>query len=139
MKNKISQGFTLSEALTTTRSFNDSIGIMLRSYTRAINEQKGLSGSLFRRKTKADCVNCPNLSQTFTQSEGLTAHLTEKQYPQVCFNYIHQNPVKAKIVTNEVDYEFSSAKDYANIRKGKLVNKEIAFEYIDYKELYILN
>jgi len=34
-------------------------------------------------------------------------------------NYIHENPVKAMIVFNEIDYVFSSAKDYAN-EKGLL-------------------
>ncbi|MCF6347576.1 MAG: hypothetical protein L3J20_04650 [Flavobacteriaceae bacterium] len=69
------------------------------------------------------------------ESDKMTqSHLiTEKQYPQVCFNYIHQNPVKANLVKNETDWEFSSAKNYANLKEGKLVNKEVAFEYIDIK------
>ncbi|MDA3778747.1 MAG: hypothetical protein PF487_00705, partial [Bacteroidales bacterium] len=48
---------------------------------------------------------------------------------QVCFNYIHQNPVKAGLVKNAVDWEFSSAVDYAGLRDGKLVNKPLAKEY----------
>ena len=40
-------------------TFNDSIGIMLRSYTRAINKQEGRSGALFRRKTKSACLTQP--------------------------------------------------------------------------------
>jgi hypothetical protein len=27
----------------------------------------------------------------------------EKQYPQMCFNYMHQNPVKAELVKNAKD------------------------------------
>jgi len=132
----ISEGFTQSEVLTNksikTRTFNDSIGIMLRSYTRAINKQEGLSGSLFRKEIKAECIDYPNgVIPSFIKSK-INIQNPEKQYPQVCFNYIHQNPVKAKLVTNEVDYEFSSAKDYANIRNGKLIDKEVAFEYINY-------
>ena len=40
-------------------TFNDSIGIMLRSYTRAINKQEGRSGALFRRKTKSASLTQP--------------------------------------------------------------------------------
>jgi len=115
------------------RSFINSIAIMLRSYTRAINKQ-GFSGSLFRPHTKAECVNCPNgITPSFITQEGIThiniAHL-EKQYPQVCFNYIHQNPVKAGLVKKATDWEFSSAKDYAGLRAGKLVNKKLTQEYL---------
>jgi putative transposase len=35
------------------RTLNDSIGILLRSYTRAINKQENRTGALFREKTKA--------------------------------------------------------------------------------------
>ncbi|MBN2892260.1 MAG: hypothetical protein JXL97_10355 [Bacteroidales bacterium] len=132
------QGFTPSEALnkkpTRLRTFNDSIGIMLRSYTRAINKQEGFSGSLFRAETKAECVNCPNgITPSFITKNGITElniNNPDKEYPQVLFNYIHQNPVKAKYVAEANDWEFSSAQDYANIRKGKLINKETAKEYV---------
>ncbi len=112
-------------------SINDSIGIILRSYTRAINKQENMSGSLFRKETKAECINCPDLSQGFTWSETLTIQ-SEKQYPQICFDYIHQNPVKAGMVKNDIDYEFSSAKDYAGLRNNKLTNKTVALEYVDF-------
>ncbi len=139
---EIIQGFTQSEALNikqketlTTRSLNHSIGIMLRSYTRAINKQEGLSGSLFRKETKAECINCPKgMTPSFIKSK-INIQYPEKQYPQVCFEYIHQNPVKAKMVKNETDWEFSSAKDYANMRNWKLINKELALEYIDIKKI----
>ena len=57
----------------------------------------------------------------------------EKQYPQACFNYIHQNPVKAKLVKNAVDWEFSSALDYAGLRNGKLIDMEVAAKYLNLK------
>ena len=128
------EGFTLSEALTKNsekRTINQSIGIMLRSYTRAINKQNNTSGSLFRKETKAECINCQKLSQGFTWSETLTDLTPQSQYPQICFDYIHQNPVKANLVEKETDYEFSSAKDYAGLREHQLVNKKAAMEYID--------
>ncbi|PCI08064.1 MAG: hypothetical protein COB73_07390 [Flavobacteriaceae bacterium] len=127
---------TLSHGVSKTRTINDSIGIILRSYTRAINKQEKFTGKLFREKTKSECLNCPNgVTPNFFIEKGVTSiniKESEKQYPQVCFNYIHQNPVKAKIVSDETDYEFSSAKDYANLRNGTLINKNVAFEYINF-------
>jgi REP-associated tyrosine transposase len=133
MTSQKSEGFTLSETLTK-RSFNDSIGIMLRSYTRAINKQEGLSGSLFRKETKAECINCfKGASPSFIGNKMTPSHLiTEKQYPQVCFNYIHQNPVKAKLAKKEIDWEFSSARAYVNPKNEKLINREVALKYIDF-------
>ncbi len=118
------------------RTLNFSIGILLRSYTNAINKQNNSSGALFRRKTKAECINChKGITPSFMAQNGVTkinSTIPEKQYPQTCFNYIHQNPVKAKLVTNTIDWEFSSAIDYASLRNGKLVNKEVASKYIDF-------
>jgi putative transposase len=62
----------------------------------------------------------------------ITLNLSEKQYPQVCFDYIHQNPVKAGLVKRNIDWEFSSAVDYAGLSKGRLINKEVAKEYVDF-------
>lgn len=115
--------------------FNKSIGIQLASYTRAINNRFGKSGSLFRNKTKASCISCSNdLSPAFYQTSlGTLLKNCDslQQYPQVCFNYIHQNPVKAKLVKNMEDWEFSSARDYLGLRKGNLVNIKLCEEYID--------
>ena len=130
-----SQGFTQSEALTNNeRTLNDSIGIMLRTYTRAINKQEKRSGSLFRAETKAECVNCPNdLKPSFVMIKGVTTYLNpdgSKDYPQTCFRYIHQNPVKAGMVKSATDWEFSSARDYAKLRNGSLVNYELTNQFI---------
>ena len=142
------QGFTPSEAMSKTkkiegltssqtlnlRTFNDSIGILLRTYTRAINNQEGKVGSLFRKQTKAECINCfKGTKPSFIHSNiSINNMLYEKQYPQLCFNYIHQNPVKANLVKHAIDWEFSSAKDYAGLRNGKLINKTVAAEYVDF-------
>ncbi len=48
----------------------------------------------------------------------------------MCFNYIHQNPVRAGLVKTEIEWEFSSAQDYAGLRNGTLVNKKVAQEHI---------
>lgn len=50
----------------------------------------------------------------------------EKEYPLICFNYIHQNPVKAGIVEKDTDWEFSSARDYSGLKNSDLVNIQLA-------------
>jgi len=54
------ESLTSSETLcikpTKLRSFNDSIGIMLRTYARAIQKQEQYVGSLFQEHTKAACL-----------------------------------------------------------------------------------
>lgn len=133
------QDFTQSKTFNTsqkrTRTLNDSIGILLRSYTRAINKEKDMSGSLFRKETKAICVNCNDRESVnyFNTQYGTQINIKspEKQYPQVCFDYIHQNPVKAALVTKAENWQFSSAKDYSGLRDGTLVNKEVALQFVD--------
>lgn len=53
----------------------------------------------------------------------------EDEYPQVCFNYIHLNPVKDRLVKQAEDWEFSSYRDYFGLRNGKLVEKDCAKRY----------
>jgi putative transposase len=117
-----------------TRSLNDSIAIMLRSYTRAFNNMHGFTGTLFRENTKAECINCPDgITPSFYIKDGITSinvNNPELQYPQICFDYIHLNPVRAKLVERPSDWEFSSARDYARLRNGELVNRMIAKEYV---------
>lgn len=43
-------------------------------------------------------------------------------------NYIHQNAVKAGLVKSIEQWEFSSYRDYANLRAGTLCNKRLGFE-----------
>src|SRR5665648_383296 len=66
-------------------SFNKSIGIMLASYTRAINKQHNWSGSLFRSETKAVCLTEINgVSPGWNIGEGITqitSNDSELDYP----------------------------------------------------------
>ena len=114
-------------------SLNQSLGIIQSSYTKAINKQESMTGSLFRKRTKAECVNCPDgITPSFiTKNEITQINIIqpEKQYPKICFDYIHKNPTKAKLVKQNTDWEFSSAKDYYGNRKGKLINRIKAEEY----------
>jgi putative transposase len=130
-----SEGFTQSETLTKSsrkRTLNDSIGIILRSYSRAIQKQEKTTGSLFQKETKALCLTetqgvSPAYFNTYFGTLG-NLDLPETNYLNVCFDYIHQNPVNGGLVNNPEDWEFSSYRDYYCGRKGKLVNRELAKE-----------
>jgi putative transposase len=118
-----SEGFAQSEALANEaagsealakgrkiRTFNSSIGIMLRSYTNAINKQQNRTGALFRKNSKAECITCSDgiTPSFYNTSSGTQINITnpEKQYPELCFHYIHQNPVKAGLVQKQLTGSF---------------------------------
>ena len=132
---EISGGATASGTPT---NLNKSIGIMLASYTRAINKQNDTSGSLFRQKTKAECVSClKGITPSFYTSNGvniLNINNPERKYPKILFGYIHQNPVKANLVMNAQNWEFSSARDYLQMRSDSLVNQTRAKEFFDLEQ-----
>lgn len=127
-----SEQVTSSHLLTKTRSLNDSISILLRSYTRAIQKQERITGSLFQNRTKALCLTeSQGVSPAYFNSHFGTMgnlDLPETNYLNVCFDYIHLNPVSGKLVAEPEDWEFSSYRDYFGGRKGKLVNRELAKE-----------
>ncbi len=127
---EISEQVTQSHLLTKTRSLNDSISILLRSYTRAIQKQERKTGSLFQNRTKALCLTeSQGVSPAYFNTHfGMTGNLDlpETNYLNVCFDYIHLNPVSAKLVAEPEDWEFSSYRDYFCGRKGKLINRELA-------------
>jgi putative transposase len=110
-------------------NLNNNIAIMLRSYTRAINKQFDRSGNLFREATKAECLTKINGITLAFFGSRINVRIPEKEYPQVCFNYIHQNPVSANMVKLPEEWEFSSYADYCGIRNGKLINRERAAEF----------
>ena len=87
---------------------------LLSSYTQAINKQNSTTGSLFQQNTKAKQIQ---------KSSNL--------YDLLCFHYIHQNPIKAKLVEKMEDWEYSSFKDYCGLRNGSLPNKQLAIQLLD--------
>ncbi|MBW6481020.1 MAG: transposase [Bacteroidales bacterium] len=118
---------------TRARSLQQSIGIMLASYTRAINQSYNRSGSLFRKETKAICVTkVDKIARSWLNSQGVTmvnAVIPENQYPNICFNYILFNPLKDRLVKKNEDWKFSSYADTINLRKGKLISRERIREF----------
>jgi putative transposase len=122
-----SRGATLSRTPTSS-NLNQAIGIMLSSYTRAINIQQNRSGSLFRQHTKAESITKPQevSPSYYNMGFGTLIYIPdpEKEYPQICFDYIHNNPVKAGLVKCPEDWEFSSFRDLCGLRGGKLVCRQ---------------
>ncbi len=96
---------------------------LLSGYARIFNKKYDRSGSLFRQKTKAK-----NLSDIEIRS-GDRLNLSSDYLN--CFLYIHQNPLAALLVKDLKDWPWSSYPDYADLRKGTLCNKEIAFKFCD--------
>jgi putative transposase len=90
------------------------IGILLSSYTQAINKQNKTTGSLFQQKTKAKRL------------WELTGDIKES-YLQNCFFYLARNPLKAHLVTNLNEWPYSSYPDYINLRNGTLCDKALFF------------
>lgn len=95
-----------------------SLGVLLSSYTRAINKQEGRSGALFRGNT--------NHKKCFYEGMATLDKAEDLEYATNYFAYIHNNPVKAKLVENSIDWDFSSARDYAQLRQGTLCNQVLA-------------
>ena len=62
----------------------DNLGLLLSSYTKAINKQNLTTGNLFQQRTKSKPV-----------------HDDTGNYSLTAFHYIHQNPLKAVAQTHQ--------------------------------------
>ncbi|PPK85994.1 putative transposase [Neolewinella xylanilytica] len=98
--------------------------IALSSYAKAINRQYRRRGSLFRAKTKAKPAYHAFYPEAASISE-LESFTRFIPYLQTCFHYIHDNPTKAKLATDPLDWEFSSDLDYAGWRDSNLCNFDV--------------
>lgn len=110
---------------------NNSIATMLRSYTRAINIQQKRTGSLFREGTNAiwlGSIDGEIIKYHNRSKNGEFALNLEKTYLQTCYQYIHNNPVKAKLAKKIDGWEFSSALDILGIRKESIINQDLINE-----------
>lgn len=88
--------------------------LVLSEYAQDFNKKYKRSGSLFRQKTKGKCL---------TDNKNYN-------YPFICFHYIHQNPLKARLVQRMEDWEYSSFRDYMKVRKGTLCSQSFAYDLI---------
>jgi len=110
-------------------SINQSIGKMLSSYARAINIQENRKGSLFQQHSRSVRLNSTEkLKRGWYRTFGVTkieAWNDKTDYPKICMNYIHLNPVNAGIVMNSGDWKWSSYKEiFGKVSGNELVNIE---------------
>ncbi len=102
------------------------MGTLISSYTQAFNKQQGRIGALFSHNTKAKLLN------DYTPVSGSDIiRAINNDYATQCLLYIHQNPVSSGLVSKPEDWEFSSFRDFAGLRNGKLANQELAFSFIE--------
>ena len=96
--------------ITDTFIISQFISSFLNSYTKSINKKYGRSGTLFENKTKSKLIN-------------------DEYYFRWIIKYILENPLKAKMVNNIDEWEYSNAKELLNKRNGKLtdINKVKSF------------
>lgn len=96
--------------------------ILLSSYAQALNRQKDFSGSVFRQKTKSKLLTNDN-----------------DNYPIICFNYIHQNPLVAGLVNLMEDWEFSSFREYISKVNDSLCDITFARQLLDIPNIDFYN
>ena len=92
-----------------TIQLNKNIGIWLSSFAKAINKSTNRHGSLFQQHTKAK-------------------HIDNENYLLTVMTYIHQNPLRHKLINKLEDWPYSSYLDLVNKRTGTLPNKEIILD-----------
>ena len=103
------------------------IGTLQSSYTQAINKKYNWRGSLFRQKTKSKNLTDPQ-----------PCNHIHPQYAFLCFQYIHQNPLKAGLVNKLEDWPYSSFREYYYNRRNSICNIELAKEVlpVDFENFY---
>ncbi|MFZ1977899.1 MAG: transposase, partial [Bacteroidota bacterium] len=84
-------------------------GILLSSYTKAINNQYKRHGSLFQLHTKAKLVDSENYLMTLAA-------------------YIHQNPIRAGLTNKLEDWIHTSYRDYIGLADHGLIKKDIVLQ-----------
>ena len=95
------------------------IGILISSYSQAINKQNKTTGSLFQQKTKAKLISEEKRDKT-------------GNYLINTMHYCHQNPWRAKLVSKMEDWPHSSFPDYAGIREKTFCNKQLLMNLTNY-------
>jgi putative transposase len=107
------------------QTFNQSLGVLLSSYTKAIQNQEKITGSLFQKRTKAKLMydEIEIEPSYWNTTFGTVINISEgKSYLETCIEYIHHNPVYSGLVKNPEDWEFSSMRDFLGLRQGKLID-----------------
>lgn len=86
------------------------VGLVLSSYTKAINKRYSRQGSLFQPHTKAK-------------------EIIDEQYLFTLISYIHQNPLRSKLVARLDEWKHSSYNELCGNYHGSVVSKEFYKQY----------
>jgi putative transposase len=90
------------------------IGILLSSYAQLINKQNCTTGSLFQQKTKAKPI-------------------FDFSYIIHCMHYIHQNPLRAGLIGNDLSaWKYSSFLEYSGLANHSICHPNRLFELTGY-------
>jgi putative transposase len=116
----------LADKETHMQNLSKTIGKTLSSYTKAVNTQNKTTGNLFQKKTKAKLL---------TGQNNLIEKFSIHEYVLTCFHYIHQNPLKARMVKLLTEWPYSSYSDYYNQRNGTICNKSLAIRLLELSEI----
>ncbi|HKI79405.1 MAG TPA: transposase [Ignavibacteriaceae bacterium] len=81
------------------------ISSLLNSYTKSVNKKYLRSGTLFESKTKSK-------------------QIIDDHYFKWIIKYIIENPVKAGLVDEIIDWEYSNAKDLLGYRNGNITDRK---------------
>lgn len=87
--------------------------LLQSQYAQYFNRKYGRSGSVFRSKVNWKLLN-----------DSAHDHITS------CFNYIHDNPVKAGLSNVNALWEYSSLVEYLGYKDNILANKRLAKDYV---------
>ncbi|MDT3741356.1 MAG: transposase [Candidatus Kapabacteria bacterium] len=98
------------------KTISDKIGILLSSYTKAINRKYNRHGSLFQEHSKAKLI-------------------TNDCYIISLLTYIHQNPIRSGLTEKAEEWKYSSYQDYIDLRNGTLPKKDVIMDMIRKNEL----
>ena len=124
------KNIVLADKETHMQNLSKTIGKSLSSYTKAINLQNKTTGNLFQKKTK---------TKLLTEATRINDLFTNQDYVLTCFHYIHQNPLKAKLVNHLKEWFYSSYHDYYNQRNGTICNKPLAMQLLGLSEIDFKN
>ena len=91
-------------------SIKKNIGLLLSGYTKAINKKFKRHGSLFQPHSKAKEID-------------------DEKYLLTLISYIHQNPVRSKLVRKAEEWKYSSYQDLIGLRNGSLPDREFIKKY----------
>ena len=91
------------------------LGLVLGAYAQGLNKERGRTGSLFQKRTKAKLLEAD----------------PRGTYPGVCLHYLHQNPYRARLVPSLAEWPYSSYRDYAGLRSGTLCQLAYGRQLLD--------